>query len=195
MIYAEVKQDGTLHQVWRGIEGDFDPPILPGSTLVSFPDGTDVRPGMIWDGQNLLPSPPPPIEAVREAAKREVVAFADEIASRPDVAGTYPQSEKEGWPTKLEAARAHLAGTADQAQTDMLATEAGIVGVTVDQLAQVIVSKAAWFSKVNATISGMRQKAFAAIDAAPDQEAVEAVLEQLKLDAEKALADLLASKP
>ena len=77
----------------------------------------------------------------------------------------------------------------------MLATEAAIVGTTVDQLAQSIVAKAAWFAKVNATISGMRQKAFAAIDAATDQAGVDAVLEQMKLDAEKALADLLAVKP
>lgn len=127
--------------------------------------------------------------------RSEIIAFADEIASRPDVAGAYPQSEKEGWPTKLAAAEAHLAGSASQMQTDMLMTEANIVGITVDQLAQAIVAKAAWFAKVNATISGMRQKAFAAIDAATDQAGVDAVLEQMKLDAEKALADLLASKP
>jgi len=77
----------------------------------------------------------------------------------------------------------------------MLATEANIVGITVDQLAQAIVAKAAWFAKVNATIAGMRQKAFAAIDAATTNDEVDAVLKQMKLDAEKALADLLAVKP
>ena len=197
MIYAEVKQDGVLHQVWRNIpdEEKFTPPLLAGSTLVSFPDGADVRPGMLWDGSQLIPPPPPPLSDIQARAKAEVIAFADEIASRPDVAGAYPQSEKEGWATKLAAAEAHLAGAASQMQTDMLTTEASIVGINVDQLAQSIVSKAAWLAQVNATISGMRQKAFAQIDAATDQAGVDAVLEQMKLDAEKALADLLAVKP
>ena len=197
MIYAEVKQDGVLHQVWRNIPDDekFTPPLLPGSTLVSFPDGTDVRPGMLWDGSQLFPPPPPPLSDIQARAKAEVIAFADTIASRPNVAGAYPQSEKEGWATKLAAAEAHLAGSASQMQTDMLTTEASIVGIAVDQLTQTIVAKATWFAKINATISGMRQKAFAAIDAATSQEAINAILAQLKLDAEQALADLLSSKP
>ena len=150
-----------------------------------------------WDGSAWVPyvPPPPPLPDIQARAKAEVIAFADTIASRPDVAGAYPQSEKEGWATKLAAAEAHLAGSASQMQTDMLTTEANIVGITVDQLAQAIVAKAAWFSKVNATIAGMRQKAFAAIDAATDQAGIDAVLGQMKVDAEKALADLLASKP
>ena len=197
MIFVEVKADGIINQVWRNVpDGDrFTPPMLSGSTLVSFPDGTDVKAGMLWDGAQLLPPPPPPLSDIQARAKAEVIAFADQIASRPDVAGAYPQSEKEGWATKLAAAEAHLAGSASQMQTDMLTTEASIVGITVDKLAQSIVAKAAWFAKVNATIAGMRQKAFAAIDAATDQAGVDAVLEQMKLDAELALADLLASKP
>ena len=150
---------------------------------------------MLWDGSQLIPPPPPPLSDIQARAKAEVIAFADQIASRPDIAGAYPQSEKEGWATKLAAAEAHLAGTASQMQTDTLATEANIVGITVDQLAQAIVVKAAWFAKVNATISGMRQKAFALIDAATTNDEVDAVLAQMKLDAEKALADLLAVKP
>ena len=141
------------------------------------------------------PIPPIPLAEKKKEAIREVKSFADVVANRPDVAGLYPQSEKEGWPTKLAAAEAHLAGSASQMQTDMLTTEANIVGITVVQLAQAIVAKAAWFAKVNATIAGMRQKAFAAIDAATTNDEVDAVLAQMKLDAEKALADLLASKP
>ena len=196
MIYVEIA-NGSVRQVWRGVpDGEkFTPPLLPGSTLVSFPDGTDARPGMLWDGSQLLPPPLPPLSDIQARAKAEVIAFADDIASRPDVAGAYPQAEKEGWATKLAAAEAHLAGSASQMQTDMLTTEANIVGITVDQLAQAIVAKAAWFAKVNATIAGMRQKAFAQIDAATDQVGVDAVLKQMKLDAEKALADLLAVKP
>ncbi len=197
MIYAEIANGGNVRQVWRDVpDGEkFTPPVIAGSTLVSFPDGTNVKPGMLWDGSQLLPPPPPPLADIQARAKAEVIAFADEIASRPDVAGAYPQAEKEGWATKLAASEAHLAGTASQMQTDMLTTEANIVGITVDQLAQSIVSKAAWLAQVNATISGMRQKAFAQIDAATDQDGVDAVLEQMKLDAEKALADLLAVKP
>ena len=196
MIFAEVRDDGVVNQVWRDVDDpDFKPPLLDGSTLVSFPDVTDVRAGMLWDGSQLLPPPPPPLSDIQTVAKGVVIAFADEMASRPDVAGAYPQSEKEGWATKLAAAEAHLAGSASQMQTDMLTTEASIVGITVDQLAQAIVAKAAWFAKVNATIAGMRQKAFAQIDAATDQAGIDAILMQMKLDAEKALADLLVVKP
>ena len=196
MIFAEVKDDGVVNQVWRDVDDPgFKPPLLAGSTLVSFPDGTDVRAGMLWDGSQLFPPPPPPLSDIRTVAKGVVIAFADEMASRPDVAGAYPQSEKEGWATKLAAAEAHLAGTASQMQVNMLTTEANIVGITVDQLAQSIVSKAAWLAQVNATISGMRQKAFVQIEAATDQAGIDAILMQMKLDAEKALADLLAIKP
>ena len=114
MIYAEAKSDGVINQVWHNIPDDekFTPPLLSGSTLISFPDGTDVKAGMLWDGSQLLPPPPPPLSDIQARAKAEVVVFADKIAKRPDVAGAYPQSEKEGWPTKLAAAEAHLAGSA-----------------------------------------------------------------------------------
>lgn len=150
-----------------------------------------------WNGSVWEPyvPPPPPLADIKAQAKREVIQFADAMASRPDVAGIYPQAEKEGWATKLSAADAYIAGTASQLQTDMLTTEANIVGVTVDQLAQTIVQRAAWFTKVNATIAGLRQKAFAGIDAAVDAAGVDAVLQQMRQEAEQALADLLAQKP
>ena len=136
---------------------------------------------------------PDVLERKKVDAKEDVKRFAEDKTK--SLVANYPRVERDGWPTKLAAAEAHLAGTASQMQTDMLATEANIVGITVDQLAQTIVAKAAWFAKVNATISGMRQKAFVAIDAATDLAEVDVILEQMKLDAEKALADLLAVKP
>ena len=129
----------------------------------------------------------------KKAASRELVKRFAEERTKAFVVG-YPSAERDGWPTKLAAAEAHLSGSASQMQSELLATEADILGITVDQLAQAIVAKAAWFAKVSATVAGMRQKAFAAIDAATDLDGVDTALDQIKNDAEKALTDLLTKR-
>lgn len=87
MIYAEVKSGGVINQVWKGVEDtNFSPPILDGSELLSWPDGTDIRPGMIWDGSRLLPPPPPPIDQVREVAFIKLADTSKEV--RAEIAGT-----------------------------------------------------------------------------------------------------------
>jgi hypothetical protein len=70
------------------------------------------------------------------------------------------------WSPKANAARALLAGTADEAQTAMLGLEAAQRGLTAEEMAQTILARAAKFEKLIGVASAIRTKARAAFTTA-----------------------------
>lgn len=128
--------------------------------------------------------------------------LADRLARRQDTArrtthdllaraydsilAPYPAGERLSWPAKEDAARAHLAGTAAPHQTALLAAEADEASETVDAIAAVILARADAWRQTAGHLSGLRRRALAAIDAAPDTAAVDAAVDALRAGIEAA---------
>lgn len=128
------------------------------------------------------------------SAKTAVIDFATSAADA--ITGPVPPAEKLGWIKKEEAARAYKAGTANDAQTALLSTEAGMTGEDATALATTIIAKADKYTLAVALISGHRRATMAAIDglgATPTQAQIDAALAASKAQAATALAALLAS--
>ena len=136
---------------------------------------------------------PKALEHARERAKEKAREYADSIGKQ--LTKQYPEAEISSWPVKIAAAEAYMAGTASQRQKDMIDTEATIVGIPSVDLANTIVTKAAFFEKAAAMIAGMRQKTYAAIDAAQSQQEIDTILQQAKAEADQLLNDILAQMP
>jgi len=196
MIYAEVEQDGILHQVWRGIDDPgFSPPLLPGSRLMSWPDGIDVRPGMIWDGSRLLPPPPPPVEVVRSHALQTLAEQARQ--TRAAVAGTDDPAKLAEYADKAALAPQIIAGTAPadaMAATREEALDLGLQdipsGDTAEvQLARIWEQKAADLRAARNVINRIERTARAAIQAAQTADEVNTAL----ADAQSQLKAMVAS--
>ena len=83
-----------------------------------------------------------------------------------------PDDEVKSWSRKADAARAHLAGTAQP----MILAEAAITGENPDALAAKIVAKADAFELIMASVTGLRRVTEAAISAATTPEEVSAAL-------------------
>ena len=199
MIYAEVKSNGVLNQVWKGVrEPYFNPPLLAGSTLVSFPDGTDVKAGMLWDGSQLLPPPPPPIEEVRANASAKILAYARNARAR--IAGTGDPAKLAEYADKAALAPQIIAGTAPADAVAAAREEALDLGLqdipsgdTAEvQLARIWEQKAAQLRQARNIVNRMERQARAAVEAAADEAAIEQVLNDYKAQADQALTDLLA---
>lgn len=189
--YAEIDTStGIVRQVWENKPADFSPPVSQGCELRQFPDTADVKPGMIWNGTSLLPKPPRALADEKASAKESVRLYAE--AAGKELISSYPEVEVQSWPVKVAAAEAYLAGTATQRQTDMLTAESNIVGVTIDQLANTIIAKAAVFEQAAAQIAGMRQKVYAQIDAATTKAEIDTILNQAKIEADNLLAQIKA---
>ena len=189
--YAEIDLNtGVVRQVWENKPDGFSAPVSQGCILERFPDTVDVKPGMVWNGSSLSPKPSPPLLDIKNVAKESVRLYAETIGR--ELLSNYPEVEVQSWPVKVTAAEAHLAGTATQRQTDMLTAEANIVGVTIDQLANTIIAKAAVFEQAAAQIAGMRQKVYAQIDAATTEAEINTILKQAKIEADTLLTQIKA---
>jgi len=101
----------------------------------------------------------------------------------------YPSAEVSAWPSKAEAARAVIAGTARADQTAMIQDEADLTGATLADQAAAIVAKAEVFEAIVAKVSGLRQATDAALVAATTSAEREAAL-----DAAKAQAAVMAAE-
>jgi hypothetical protein len=105
-------------------------------------------------------------DARADAAAR-IVAAVD--ACTLAITGLVPADEKLSWPTKEAAARAHIAGTADAAQTALLTGEATATGETLDALAAKIAANATVYRAAISTLTGLRRVGMAAVESASTQ--------------------------
>lgn len=162
-------------------------PATHAALIAAQAQGATIQPGP--DGQPLavLPAPPTEAEALATAQARAHAAMADWIMG---VTGRFtaglPLAEVASWPTKASAAARHLAGDPQP----MIAAEAAITGEAPDALARIIVAKAASYTAIIASVTGLRRQTAAAIDSATSPEAVQTVLLAARDQAEAMLAEI-----
>jgi hypothetical protein len=89
------------------------------------------------------------------SARVAMLGFIDELTKK--ITDQYPAAEVSAWPSKAEAARAVIAGTARADQTAMIQDEADLTGATLTDQAAAIVAKAEVFEAIVARVSGLRQ--------------------------------------
>ena len=124
--------------------------------------------------------------AIVEQRQRAVADLVSQIDGKAaQITGNVPEYERLSWPTKADAARAHVAGSPTADQTAMLQTEATLTGKTVDALAASIIAKADAYSGLISAMSAIRQTGADAIATATDGPGVDAALAaaQTSLDA------------
>jgi hypothetical protein len=89
------------------------------------------------------------------SAREAMLGFINDLTKK--ITDQYPAAEVSAWPSKAEAARAVIAGTARADQTAMIQDEADLTGVTLTDQAAAIVAKAEVFEGIVAKVSGLRQ--------------------------------------
>lgn len=124
--------------------------------------------------------------SLKEVLKAEALEFAEAVG-RQFTAG-YPDSERQSWPVKQAEAKLIVAGETDPARYPVIAAEISITGETAPEVAGVILAKAAIFERAAGLLSGFRQSAIAAIDAAEDAQAARTALDNAKAALAAALA-------
>lgn len=130
-----------------------------------------------------------PDDALAEAkasARALVIEEADRYGER--LTAGYPRHERESWPVKIMEARAIRAGANDPALYPVIAAECRFTGRTTAETAATVLARATPFAFASGAISGIRQAATAAIDAASDPEGVRAALTAAREAAEAAFA-------
>jgi molybdopterin synthase catalytic subunit len=113
------------------------------------------------------------------SARAAMLGFINDLTKK--ITDQYPASEVSAWPSKAEAARAVIAGTARADQTTLIQDEADLVGATLVDQAAAIVAKAEVFEAIVAKVSGLRQVTDASLVAATTSAEREAVLEKAEV--------------
>lgn len=128
-------------------------------------------------------------EAAKARARAAVIAAAGDYAAR--LTEGYPRAEQESWTAKAAEAR-EIAGGAvpDTAQHPLIMTESFFTGRAPAEIAEAVLAKAERFARAAGAISGIRQAAFAAIDAAKDEAELKRVLAEAQATAEAAFAGI-----
>lgn len=116
-----------------------------------------------------------------EDARAAMLGFINDLTKT--ITDQYPAAEVSAWPSKAEAARAVIAGTAREDQTSMISAEAALVGSTTEEQAAAIVAKAENYESIVSKVSGLRQKTEALIVASTTSQEREAVLGEAKSQA------------
>lgn len=117
------------------------------------------------------------LEAARDHARDQMLRALSEAAVA--MTGPVPQVERDSWPTKAAAARAHLAGTATDKQQEMLAAEAAETGEAVDALVARVVANADAYEVAAARIAGIRRRIAAEVAAATTPAQIAAAMQRL----------------
>jgi hypothetical protein len=89
------------------------------------------------------------------SAREAMLGFINDLTKK--ITDQYPAAEVSAWPSKAEAARAVIAGTARADQTAMIQDEADLTVATLTDQAAAIVAKAEVFEAIIAKASGLRQ--------------------------------------
>lgn len=107
-------------------------------------------------GEFVTPEAPP---RFTDAISAQSAIFDMIDAATFAVTGRVPIDEKYSWITKEDASRAILAGSPSEAQTTLIATEADLMGETIEQLATKIVANADQYRVVVAKMTALRRVA------------------------------------
>lgn len=126
------------------------------------------------------------IETARRVALRDVHEWIT-AALAPYTDGVPPE-EVASWPLKAAAAKAHLDGVPQA----MIADEAALTGESADALAALILSLNAPYTRVIASLTGLRRTARRAISAAKTPGEVATALETILTSASTLAATLAA---
>lgn len=150
--------------------------------------------GWRLEGDHLVPPPKPSLADAKADALRRVDAFA--AAFRARIAGTADPIEVAGWNNKLALAMAVKAGTAKPHEVAALQVEIDLrgFGETLDQFVAKVATNAAKFSHAVGLIDGMKRRSQDAVMAAPSLEALDAVLQQMRQQAEAEYQKLIGAK-
>lgn len=172
--------------LYRTIDGDTARIVTIGQVPTDIEATTEPRPGpeYVWRDQQWR------YDADRaaglfEAAKRDAVAAMNQYIAdqRAMAAGTRDPVEIQARVAKRAVAQAVIAGTATEAQTLNLATEAQLrgMGETLEVLAQKIIDKAIALDGVNARLDGLKRAGENVLLAAATQEALDACIERFRV--------------
>ncbi len=122
------------------------------------------------------------LEFEQEAAKRRIHELHSETLEH--LTGDATIAERDTWTMKEIAARAFVAGTINQADTNMLATEAGMVGLTLEYLVAAIIGKADVYKFLVGKAAGLRKQALVAIDNCVTADEVVATVEGIEIQSD-----------
>ncbi len=126
-------------------------------------------------------------ELARAQARTAVIASADDYAAR--LTAGYPRAEQESWTAKAAEAREIAAGMVpDSGRHPLIMTESYFTGRAPAAIAATVLAKAKRFARAAGAISGIRQAALAAIDAARDEAELKQALADASVMAETAFA-------
>ncbi len=116
-----------------------------------------------------------------EDARAAMVQWIDGIMTQ--IAGQVPEYERASWPTKAEAARAFVAGTARPDQIAMINAEATFSGRRDADLAAVIIARADAYELIVAQAAGLRVTLENALEAETDPMKYDSIFEDGKAQA------------
>ena len=119
--------------------------------------------------------PAPDLYPDTDTARAAMLGWINDLTAK--ITSKYPAAEVASWPSKAEAARAVVAGTARQDQTDMIQAEADLTGASLGDQAAAIVAKAQVYEAIVSKTSGLRQATDAALVAATTSAEREAALD------------------
>jgi hypothetical protein len=114
------------------------------------------------------------LEAAKSGAMRDLVAWVD--ATTLEITGPVPEAEKLSWTKKETAARAVLAGVADESQAAMIAIEASVIHLSSEVVSKGIIANADGYTQAISLLTGIRQNARRSIIAAKSVGDTEAAL-------------------
>jgi len=165
---------------WTGVSKEITekegiPPLWFAGELPELVDGEYA----IWVGRGWSKTTTPPKGPQKypdtETARAAMLGWINDLTAK--ITDAYPAAEVASWPSKAEAARAVVAGTARQDQTDMIQAEADLTGASLADQAAAIVAKAQVFEAIVSKTSGLRQATDAALVAATTSAEREAALD------------------
>lgn len=143
-------------------------------TLWRTEDGQQVwaRPGMTAEEVEAELTAPPPPDVVLRNAKAEALASVITAITQveAELIGKYSPGERAGFSAKLAEALAIEAGETAPEAYPLVAAEIAVTGRSASETAALIIAKAAVFQQMSGLISGVRQVAETAIDAAETAE-------------------------
>ncbi len=123
----------------------------------------------------------------KHGATAFVLMYADMIGQ--SLTANYPKAEQQGWPEKLNEARALM--TIDhKAETPGLDTEAGLTGKAREDLAAAVIAAAKGFAQATGAIAAIRSTVNASIDAIASPLELPAIYATAKAQAEAVLSQL-----
>lgn len=126
-----------------------------------------------WLGEGNTPANPPLDQIDLFKAQMHAVVNTEYKNRMKAISDLYAQVERESWPIQLAEARAIVANP--EATAVWIDTVAGIRGITRQELATRILDKDAQYRMLHGTLTGLKQRAEDAIDAAETYEALDEI--------------------